>query len=243
MKRFCSLLSGGKDSTYALLRALDSGLEPSCVATVVPARYDSWMFHRPFVELVPLQLDALGLSDRLVRVEVSGLKEREVDELSSALAKAKGRFNFDVLVVGGVASRYQMTRFKRVADELKVELFDPQWGADPEAYMRELVRYGLVYVITQITTAGMPPRLLGVPINSEERVNEILELSRKYGFHPAFEGGEAETFVIKAPRYREGICLEARRVRLSEFEWRLEPLGATLCERPTVTVDGVTYPA
>ncbi|MGC9071566.1 MAG: diphthine--ammonia ligase [Acidilobus sp.] len=241
MRRFCSLLSGGKDSTYALSRALEEGLEPSCIATVLPVRADSWMFHRPFVELVPLQLESMDLSDRLFKIEVSGLKEKEVEELSQALARAEQMFGFDTLVVGGIASRYQFNRFKRIADELGLELYDPQWGSDPEEYMRGLVKYGIVFVITQITTAGLPPRLLGVPVSSSEQVDEILVLARKYGFHPAFEGGEAETFVIKAPRYRHGICLEARRVRSSEFEWRLEPMSAELCGRIRVSVDDTTY--
>ncbi|ESQ23613.1 MAG: diphthine--ammonia ligase [Acidilobus sp.] len=243
MRAFCSLLSGGKDSTYALHKALDEGLAPACIGIVVPGRPDSWMFHRPFVEFVPLQLNAMGLSGLNYEIRVSGEKEKEVEELKESLARAKEVRAFDTLVIGGIASRYQLTRFGMVAEELGLRVYDPQWGMDPEAYMYELLRYGIIYVITQITTAGLPHRLLGVPVNSEGLVREIVELARKHGFHPAFEGGEAETFVIKAPRYSGGICLEARRVRVSEFEYRLEPISATLCDRPRVTIDGVMYEA
>ncbi len=243
MRAFCSLLSGGKDSTYALHKALDAGARPVCVAVILPARADSWMFHRPFVEFVHLQLESMGLADRLVKLDVSGVKEVEVDELEEGLARAKERYNFDAIVIGGVASRYQLDRFAKVASRIGAEIFDPQWGADPERYMLELTRYGIVYVITQITTAGLPPRLLGVPIKSEGQVGEVLALARKFGFHPAFEGGEAETFVVQAPRFRRGLCLDVKRVRVSEFEWRLEPLAASLCEKARVTVDGVTYEA
>ncbi|ESQ24860.1 MAG: putative ATPases of PP-loop superfamily [uncultured Acidilobus sp. JCHS] len=243
MRAFCSLLSGGKDSTYALHKALDEGLAPSCIGIVVPGRPDSWMFHRPFVEFVPLQLNAMGLSGLSYEIRVSGEKEKEVEELKESLARAKEVRAFDTLVIGGIASRYQLTRFGMVAEELGLRVYDPQWGMDPEAYMYELLRYGIIYVITQITTAGLPHRLLGVPVNSEGLVREIVELARKHGFHPAFEGGEAETFVIKAPRYSGGICLEARRVRVSEFEYKLEPISATLCDRPRVTIDGVMYEA
>ncbi len=243
MRSFCSLLSGGKDSTYALHKALDAGMTPSCVAVVIPSRPDSWMFHRPFVEYVPLQLESLGISDRLVRVDVSGTKETEVNELRDALKAVMARYEFDALVIGGVASKYQLSRFTRMADELGVEVFDPQWGTDPERYMHELTRYGIVYVITQITTAGMPPSLLGVPFRTEKQVSELLALSRRAGFHPAFEGGEAETFVVKAPRFRQGLCVDARRVKVTEFEWRLDPVRVYLCERPLVTVDGASYEA
>ena len=234
--RFCSLLSGGKDSTYALHAAVKEGGEVACVASVVPGREDSWMFHRPLVELTRLQAESMGLADRHYMLEVSGNKEQEVDELVAGLRRLKESTGFDTLVIGGIASRYQLARFGRIASELGVRLYDPQWGADPEEYMRALLREGIIYVITQITVYGLDPGLLGVPIDRAELVERIISLARKYGFHPAFEGGEAETFVVKAPLFRRPICLEAERVRVAEFDWRLRVRSAALCDEPRIVV-------
>ncbi len=237
----CSLLSGGKDSIYALHRALQEGAEVACVVSIRPARRDSWMFHRPLVELVRLQAEAMGLADRFYEIEVSGVKEREVEELVQALRAVKSSIGFDMLTIGGIASRYQYERFSAIARELGIRLYDPQWGADPEDYMRELVRYGIVYIITQITTQGLDPKLIGVPITELGQVEAIVRAARRYGFHPAFEGGEAETFVLRAPLFRRSICLEGHRVKVMEFDWFLEVSSASLCDRPTTIIDGVRY--
>ncbi len=239
----CALLSGGKDSNYALYRAIKDGLEVACIVSIVPERPDSWMFHRPLVEVARLQAEAMGYADRHYFIRVSGVKEKEVNELTESLRPLRARTGFEFLVIGGIASRYQLERFKSVAESLGVKLYDPQWGARPEAYLRLLLNEKIIYIITQITTQGLPQSLLGVPINRPELVDEILGLSSKYGFHPAFEGGEAETLVISAPHYREGICIWGRRVRLAEFQYILEVNRFELCSEPTAVVDGVKYPA
>jgi len=45
-----SLFSGGKDSSWALYRALEEGLDVSRLLTVHPAG-DSYMYHTPATEL------------------------------------------------------------------------------------------------------------------------------------------------------------------------------------------------
>ena len=238
-RRACVLYTGGKDSTYALLHAIRDGLEASCILVVRAAREDSWMFHTANIHLSRLAVKAMGLEDRLVEVEVSGVKEREVEELAAHLEALHRSRGFDYLVVGAVASRYQRKRVEAIASRLGVEVYAPQWGMDPEEYMHRLVAEGLVFVLTSITTYGLPPRLLGVPIDSPERVKEIIALARRYGFHPAFEGGEAETLAVHSPLHRAWVCLRGRRVSLGEFEHRLAVEEAWLGGRDgCIVVDG-----
>ncbi|MCE4628142.1 MAG: diphthine--ammonia ligase [Desulfurococcales archaeon] len=220
MPRFCALLSGGKDSNYALYRALREGYEPACILVVRSERPDSWMFHTPHVDLALLQAEAMGLREKVVSARVSGVKEREVEELYYALRRAHEEIGFDVIVVGALASRYQYERIKRIADSLGVSVFAPAWQADPEEYMRRIVSEGIRFIIIKISVMGLPPRLLGVPIVGE-RLEEVLSLARKYGFHPAFEGGEAETLVYDAPHYRARLCLEAERRTIAMYEHAL----------------------
>ncbi|MEB2837003.1 MAG: diphthine--ammonia ligase [Desulfurococcales archaeon] len=226
--RVCSLLSGGKDSNYALYRAVRDGHEVACIASVRPARSDSWMFHVPAVDLVALQARAMGLEDRHERIAVSGVKEREVEELARALEPLKRRYGFDALVVGGIASRYQERRFRLIAERLGVRLYSPQWGVDPEEYMRRLVAEGFRFTLVRIATMGLPCRLLG-RILEGPLLEELLSLARRHGFHPALEGGEGETLVLWQPLYERGsLWLRGRPLRLSEFECELQVLEAGL---------------
>ncbi len=236
-------MSGGKDSNYALYRALREGWEPSCILVVESGREDSWMFHTPHVRLALLQLEAMGLRGRAVLERVSGVKEREVEELEEILSRLHGEKGFDVIVAGALASRYQYERVKRIAEKLGVEVYAPAWQVDPEEYMRRLVGEGFKFIITRIAVMGLPPRLLGVPIHLV--LEEILERSRRYGFHPAFEGGEAETLVYDAPHYRLKLCLKGRRVSVGMFEHNLVVEEVELRgkeEAECIRVNGESYP-
>ena len=82
--RTAILYSGGKDSNLALWRLAKAGNEIVALLSVVPKRNDSWMFHVPNVELASYQADSLGIPWE--RIEVSGIKEAVVDELTSALS-------------------------------------------------------------------------------------------------------------------------------------------------------------
>lgn len=244
MKRFCSLLSGGKDSNYALYTALKSGMKPSCILVVTPARNDSWMFHTPYTSLAELQVESMGLREYLVRLTVSGRKEEEVDELEDALVSLWEERGFDTIVVGALASRYQYTRIKRIADRIGAQIFAPAWQADPEEYMRRLVGEGLKFILIRISVMGLPQSLLGRPIGPGE-VEEIIRLSRKYGFHPAFEGGEAETLVYDAPHYSRKLCIEAERIREAPYTYTLNIKNVRLAgkdEGECIKVDGESYP-
>lgn len=218
--KLCALLSGGKDSNYALYRALMEGHEPACILVARPRARDSWMFHVPNVELALLQAEAMGLRDRARMVEVSGVKEREVEELANALRMLHGEARFDMITVGALASMYQYRRIKAIADELGVEVYAPAWGVDQEGYLRTLAREGIIFIITRISTMGLSHRLLGKPIGPRE-VEDIIEASRRYGFNPAFEGGEAETLVIDAPHYKARLALKATPRILGDFESEL----------------------
>ncbi|GAB6148569.1 diphthine--ammonia ligase [Stetteria hydrogenophila] len=239
--RACALFTGGKDSTYALLRAVREGYEVACLATAEPERGDSWMFHASNIHLARLAAEAMGLGGRHVWIRVSGVKEREVDELLEGLRRAREEYGFDTIVVGAIASRYQKARVERVARALGARVYSPQWGMDPREYLLLLVREGVRFIITSITAMGIPPRLLGVPVD-EAVARELLRLAERYGFNPAFEGGEAETLAFDSPLHKQGrVCLEARRVTRSEFTHELVVERAWISRGgPCIIVDGST---
>ncbi len=233
MARACFLLSGGKDSNYALYRGVKDGLEPACILTVKPSRPDSWMFQVPAVELARLQARAMGLEDRHYMVEVSGVKEREVEELASAVEELHGRVGFEVIVAGGLASEYQRRRLEAVARRVGARLYAPAWGMDPAEYLRTLVREGLRFILVSATTMGLTCRHVG-RIVDETLAEDIIERARRYGFHAGLEGGEGESLVLWQPLYRLGaLAVRGRRRRLGEFECRLEILDARLEPPPS----------
>jgi len=64
--QWVSLFSGGKDSSWALYRALEEGLDVGRLVTVHPEG-DSYMYHVPATRLADLAAESIGIP--LVSVE------------------------------------------------------------------------------------------------------------------------------------------------------------------------------
>ncbi|HID17566.1 TPA: TIGR00289 family protein [Candidatus Bathyarchaeota archaeon] len=207
--RFAALFSGGKDSAYALWCALHQGFDIAFLVTVVPEAPDSYMFHYPNVEWTKLQAEALGLPIKLVKVK--GGKEGEVESLKERL---KGLGGFEGLVSGAIASEYQKRRLDALCEELGLVGYAPLWGKDPEALLREEVEAGFEIIITACMARGLTESWLGRRIDKTS-LPELAGLCRKYGVHPTFEGGEAETFVLDCPIFKKRISILEREVRWS----------------------------
>ena len=218
MKKACALLSGGKDSNYALWRGIKDGFEISCITTVIPEKRDSWMFHYPTIKAVKLQVSLMNMDDRFYEIEVSGEKEKEVEELLNGLIKISKEVNFNYIIIGGIASSYQKKRFERIAKALSAKLYSPQWGEDPSEYLLKLIKSNFEFIITEAKVYGLTREFVGRILN-EELARKIILRSRRYGFNAAFEGGEAETLVLYQPLFgNKRLCVEGYRKSLSEFE-------------------------
>jgi len=211
----CSLYSGGKDSNYALHLAFFKGFNIKCLVTLKPKRENSWMFHYPMIDYTEYQAKALELPQ--IRVETSGIKGEELKEFRKALELAMERYGIEAVVTGALLSDYQRMNINFVAEELGLAVYSPLWRKNQEEYIRDLVKHGIKALIIEIKAYGLPLKFLGKVID-EENVDEIIYRAKKYGFNPAFEGGEAETFVIDAPLFKYKLKVYGRKIIVSEFE-------------------------
>ena len=215
--RFAALFSGGKDSTYALHLAMLKGLEIVCLITLKPLREDSWMFHYPSVEITKLQAKALGLP-QIFKI-TSGVKGEEIKDLERAIKEAIGKYDIEGIVAGALLSDYQRMNIMRIVSKYDLEAYTPLWRKNQEDYMRDVVKHGVKFIVTEINAFGLPMKFLGKEITLDD-VEEIIKYARKYRFNPAFEGGEAETLVIDAPFFKKKLKVEGRILRISEFNAR-----------------------
>ncbi len=104
----------------------------ACLISIFSENVDSFMFHTANVNLV----DAIALSMQklLYKVFVSEKEELEVYELEKQLSILK----IDGIVIGGIRSEYQRKRFKRIAENLGIELIAPLWHVDEMEILREM---------------------------------------------------------------------------------------------------------
>jgi predicted ATP pyrophosphatase (TIGR00289 family) len=201
--RVAVLATGGKDSALALYHVLKAGYEVKCLATMVPAREDSWMFHYPNIGLVDLFAEAVGLL--IVKAETGGVKEEEVEDLKRLIEG----LDVEGVVSGAITSNYQKSRIERICGDLGIECVAPLWHRNPLDLLDELLDLRFEVVVTGVYAYGFDGEWLGRRID-EGAVADLMELNRRYGVSLVGEGGEYETLVLDAPFFK-------KRIKIVEF--------------------------
>lgn len=197
--KLAALISGGKDSSFAIYRALQEGHAVTDLVTIKPKSEDSYMFHSANIHLTGLISQTCGIP--LTSRSSPGEKEKELDDLKEALRSV----NVDGVAVGAIESEYQASRVQRICNELGLFMYAPLWHKEPEPLLREMV--GLMdIVMVKVAAGGMDESWLGRRFD-EETVEDLKALNRKYRIHIMGEGGEYETLVLDAPYYKKRINL------------------------------------
>jgi predicted ATP pyrophosphatase (TIGR00289 family) len=188
MKVAC-LFSGGKDSTLAAFLMSSNGYEPFLV-TFLPEKKHSYMLHGEALNLTSLQAKAMGMKH--YTFPVSGLKDKEVDEMLEHFKHLKNKERFEAICSGAVESEYQKQRIEYIGNELGLIIYTPLWKRFSllNAYNE------MEIIITKVSASGFSKEDLGKKLN---------EIKIKEQIHPFFEGGEAETAVIDAPFFNGRI--------------------------------------
>jgi ABC transporter with metal-binding/Fe-S-binding domain ATP-binding protein len=198
-----ALISGGKDSCFAIHKALQEGHVVTDLVTIKPENEDSYMFHSANIHLTSLISEACGIP--LTSQISSGEKEKELDDLKKALAPLK----VEGVAVGAIESEYQASRVKRVCDELGLIMYAPLWHKDPESLLFEMIEC-MDIIMVKVAAGGMDESWLGRRFD-KKMIYDLKELNRKYRVHLAGEGGEYETLVLNASYFNKKIKINGAR--------------------------------
>ncbi|MDG6224735.1 MAG: diphthine--ammonia ligase [Candidatus Thermoplasmatota archaeon] len=194
--KVCCLFSGGKDSAYALHRILLSGMEVPVLLVVKPSDRDSYLYHSPGIEISNLYQGMTGIPTEIVEAPEEG----ESEHLTSVLKDLKARYGLDAICSGALLSDFQRMKFSACAMDAGLISYTPLWRKDGARYMRELLEQGFSYMLLSYSSAGFKPSDLGMPVDNS-MLERFMSISKRWGPHPAFEGGEAETLILSAPLF------------------------------------------
>ncbi|ELY88926.1 diphthine--ammonia ligase [Natrialba taiwanensis] len=212
-----SLFSGGKDSSWALYRALETGLDVQRLVTVHPSE-ESYMYHVPATDLTALASESIGID--LVDVDPTDLEadtardssaqgDAELEPLEAALEELDADLDGGIagVTAGAVESEFQTNRIEAMCDRLDCELFAPLWQEDPRALAEAMLDAGFEIKIIQTAAYGLDESWLGRTLD-REAIAELETLNEEYGVHILGEGGEFETLVVDGPHMDQRIDLE-----------------------------------
>ncbi len=197
--KLAALISGGKDSSFALYKALLEGHEVTDLVTIMPANEDSYMFHSANIHMTELISQACEIP--LTFMTSSGEKEKELDDLRKALHCVK----VDGVVAGAIESEYQALRVQRICEELGLQMYAPLWHKEPEILLQEMIECMDIRMV-KVSAAGLDESWLGRRFD-KKMMEDLKVLNRKYRIHIMGEGGEYETLVLDAPYYKKRINL------------------------------------
>jgi len=208
------LFSGGKDSSWAVYRALERGLPVRSLLTV-HAPDASYMYHVPATRLSSLAAEAMALP--LIEVPYEGADPTAASDAAdqgdaelAVLEDALHAFDSDCggclagVTAGAIASHFQTDRIRAMCDRLAIELFAPLWQQDPETLGRAMIDAGFDIRIIQVAAAGLDAGWLGRRVD-HAALDELLTLAEEVGLHPLGEGGEYETLVVDGPHMARPI--------------------------------------
>ena len=205
------LFSGGKDSTYALFKAMEKE-QVVCLIVLLSKNEASYMFHTPNINLTELQAKAIGLP--LIQQLTEGRKEEELEDLKEAIKRAKETFEIKGVVTGAIESVYQAERIQKICNELDLWCFNPLWRKDQADLLEEIVQLGFKVIISGVFAYPFDEKWLGREID-KATIRELINLQEKYQINPAGEGGEIETTVLDALFFK-------KRIEIVEFETQAE---------------------
>jgi diphthine-ammonia ligase len=212
-----SLFSGGKDSSWALYRALDRGLPVERLVTVHPTG-DSYMYHVPATALASLAAESIAIPlvdvepadfEAAQAIDSSAQGDAELAPLEAALADLDETLTGGLrgVIAGAVESEYQTDRIEAMCERLDAELFAPLWQRDPETIAEEMLDAGFEILIIQVAARGLDESWLGRTLD-REALADLRALNEDYGVHLLGEGGEFETLVVDGPHMDRRIELD-----------------------------------
>ena len=198
--KLAALVSGGKDSVFALYTMKQEGHEITQILTMMPERTDSYMFHHPNVHLTAMQAELMDIPQIIGKTK--GEKEKELKDLEKLISKVKGKV--DGIVTGALYSNYQKERIDAIAKKLGMRSEAPLWNIDLVKYWSLLLENKFAVIITAVAAEGLDESWLGRKID-EKAVKELIGISKKNKINIAGEGGEFETFVLDCPLFSKRI--------------------------------------
>jgi diphthine-ammonia ligase len=205
---FCSW-SGGKDSSLALHRAIQSGGSPACLLTMMIERGDRSRSHGIPKVVLEAQAQCIGIPIRFCSTSWQAYTENFLKELSTLndLKIHKGVF-------GDIDLEDHRQWVENTCHAKQVIPCLPLWQEVRTTLLKELFHFGFRAEIIAVKENVLSPQYLGKILN-EEMVEEFKVL----GIDLCGEAGEYHTIVTDGPIFKQTLHLEHGKQVLKDGYW------------------------
>ncbi|TKY62865.1 Diphthine--ammonia ligase [Spatholobus suberectus] len=221
-----ALVSGGKDSCYAMMKSIQYGHEIVALANLMPLddsvdELDSYMYQTVGHQIIIGYAECMGLplfrrriqgSSRHQELGYKATQGDEVEDLFILLHEVKRQIpSVTAVSSGAIASDYQRLRVESVCSRLGLVSLAYLWKQDQSLLLQEMIANGIVAITVKVAAMGLDPaKHLGKEIAF---LNAYLhKLKELYGINVCGEGGEYETLTLDCPLFSNA------RIVLDEYQ-------------------------
>ncbi|MDG2433873.1 diphthine--ammonia ligase [Flavobacterium sp.] len=194
---FLTSWSGGKDSCYAIMQAVDQGLDPKVLLNMMNENGKVSRSHG-------LPLSILNQQAEKMQLPLEGIPATWGDyeaKFISTLKTLKAKYTLDAAVFGDIDLQAHKDWEDKVCEASGLKAVLPLWQQDRLTLVNEMIDKDIETMIVSCNTT-MGEEYLGCILSKELAI----ELQQK-GIDPCGENGEFHTLVLDCPLFSDRIKL------------------------------------
>lgn len=211
--------SGGKDSCFALYKAISQDIEVKHLLNTVSKEHQRVRFHGTRAELIRAQADAVGV-DLIQKETGADGYEGEFKEALEAVA----RYGVTHIVCGDIHLADSRNWIEGVCSDIGLEVIEPLWGRKPEEILAEFVKSGFEATIVSAQADIFDKSWVGRKIDADF----LRDITMIKGIDVCGENGEYHTLVTNGPIFTKKIEIEDSKVVRKSTHWFLDILSYDL---------------
>ena len=196
--------SGGKDSCFALFKAIQMGYEVAYLVNSISDDHQRVRFHGLPAEVIKLQSEATEIP--LLQKETSADHYRR-DYLSNVKRGLKQ--GVSGIVFGDIFLEDCYLWAEDLCNELNVTLVEPLWKIPSEKVLEEFIESGFEAIVVSTQSDLLGKEWVGRTLDR----SFLADISKLKDTDPCGENGEYHTLVVNGPLFKKKIIiLEAKKV-------------------------------
>lgn len=195
--KFVASFSGGKDSTFAIYKAIKEGMTPIGMITTCPVGATKTWFHKLDFETLYQISDSIQIP--ITIVQTTG--EDYLINFEKALTDYKQK-GADAAIFGDIDIEGHLEWCTKRCESVGLKPYFPLWKQQREKVVRDFIDAGFKAKIVSARDERLQKGFLG-EILTHNLINKMASL----GVDVCGENGEYHTVVIDGPLFSKGIEL------------------------------------
>ena len=194
---FVTSWSGGKDSCYAMMQAVQQGFVPKVLLNMMNENGKVSRSHGLPLSILNQQAQKMGLPIEAVPATWGDYEAKFI----SILKSLKAKYDLEAAVFGDIDLQSHKDWEDKVCEAASLKAILPLWQQDRIVLVNQMLENGIVTMIVSCNT------MMGESYLGQILTKELARELHEKGIDPCGENGEFHTLVINCPLFSEAIEL------------------------------------